>query len=95
MRRLQRRVNSNGMITIKDSKSHRAAGLKKFLSAINRKRIPLCKENYQKFEKNERFLVDKSYLNKVVDRNNDKQPFRFLDNLDVAFKGKSFKIISY
>jgi hypothetical protein len=62
MRRLERRINTNDMTSIKDSKGNRATGLKGFLSAINRKQMPLCKEHHRKFEKDEKSPIDKSYF---------------------------------
>lgn len=91
---LERKVNINGIRSIKNNRGNKVLDFNFFLSVINRKQILLCKKHYRKFEKDEGFLVNKVYLNRVFNRNNNKHFLKFADTIKVTFKKYCFKMTS-
>jgi Type II intron maturase len=66
IRRLHRKINKDGNISILDMKNNRVTGLAAVLTSINRKQIPLCCKHHLEFELGVFFPLDFSKLNKVL-----------------------------
>lgn len=65
IKRLHRKVNKDGIISVLDMKGNRVTGLAAVLTSINRKQIPLCRKHYLEFESGVFSPLDYSKLNKV------------------------------
>jgi retron-type reverse transcriptase len=66
IRRLYRKVNNDGIISVLDMKGNRVTGLAAVLTSINRKQIPLCRKHHLEFESGVFSPLDYSKLNKVL-----------------------------
>lgn len=66
IRRLHRKINKNGIISVLDIKGKRVTGLAAVLTSINRKQIPLCRKHHLEFESGVFSPLDYSKLNKVL-----------------------------
>lgn len=65
VRKLSRRIDSNGKISVLTFNNKRLYGLSAILSAVNRKQIPLCSLHHLEFEAGEYSPLDKEFLKKV------------------------------
>lgn len=50
VKKLGKRVDRNGKITVVTSNNKRLSGISAILSAVNRKQIPLCSRHHMEFE---------------------------------------------
>jgi hypothetical protein len=65
IKKLGRRIDSSGKISVLTSNNKRLYGLSAILSAVNRKQIPLCSLHHLEFEAGEYSPLDKEFLKKV------------------------------
>jgi len=84
IRRLHRRLQKDGKISVLDRKSRRVKGLPAVLTSINRKQLPLCHRHHLDFEAGIYHPLDYSKLNFVLNRNS--QQFRLPMPKDGDFK---------
>jgi Type II intron maturase/Reverse transcriptase (RNA-dependent DNA polymerase) len=69
IRRLHRRVNKNGMISVLSRDGKRVTGLAAVLTSLNRKQIPLCHKHHLDFEAGRFHPLDYSKISSVLNRN--------------------------
>jgi len=65
IKKLGRRIDSNGKINVLTSNNKRLYGISAVLSAVNRKQIPLCSLHHLEFEAGEYSSLDKEFFKKV------------------------------
>ena len=65
IKKLGRRIDSNGKISVLTSNNKRLYGMSAVLSAVNRKQIPLCSLHHLEFEVGKFSPLDVDYLKKV------------------------------
>ena len=65
VRKLSRRIDSSGKVSVLTSNNKRLYGLSAILSAVNRKQIPLCSLHHLEFEAGKYSPLDKEFLKKV------------------------------
>ena len=65
IRKLSRKIEKDGKISILDRSGRRIKGSQALLSAINRKQLPLCKMHHMLFEQGEFHDLDASFLNPI------------------------------
>jgi hypothetical protein len=66
IRRLHRKVNNNGHISVVNRKGARVTGLAAILTSINRKQVPLCRKHHLEFESGIFSPLDYSKLKKIL-----------------------------
>jgi len=62
IRKLNRKVEKDGKISILTREGKKKKGLGAFMSAINRKQLPLCSLHHRDFENNKYHELDLNYL---------------------------------
>jgi hypothetical protein len=65
VKKLGRRVDRNGKITVLTSNNKRLSGISAVLSAVNRKQIPLCSRHHLEFETGNYSTLDIDFLKKI------------------------------
>ena len=65
VKKLSRRIDSSGKISVLTSNNKRLYGLSALLSAVNRKQLPLCSLHHLKFEAGEYSPLDPEFFKKV------------------------------
>lgn len=91
IKKLHRKINSNGLITVVNRSGKRVSGLAGILTAINRKQLPLCRFHHLEFEKNKYSPLDLAVLNHTLNRNSEFFPIKYPENLESVFKGEPFQ----
>ena len=64
-RKLSRKVENDGKISVLNRSGRRIKGSKALFSAMNRKQLPLCKMHHLLFEQGEFYDLDSSFLNPI------------------------------
>lgn len=65
VRRLNRRINQDGKLTVLDGTGRRVVGFPAVMTAIQRKQIPLCRMHHREFEKGVYSEIDIEYMSKA------------------------------
>lgn len=65
VKKLGRRIDRNGKITVLTSNNKRLSGISAILSAVNRKQIPLCSRHHLEFEVGKYSPLDVDFLKKI------------------------------
>jgi hypothetical protein len=65
VKKLGRRVDRNGRITVVTSNNKRLFGISAILSAVNRKQLPLCSRHHMEFETGTYSPLDVDFLKKT------------------------------
>lgn len=91
MKKLHRKTNSNGILSILDRDGKRVKGTAAVLTAINRKQLPLCRLHHRDFEKGVFHPLDTNHLDFVLNRNDERFPIKYPENMEETFKGQPFK----
>lgn len=84
VRKLGKRITSNGKISVLTSNNKRLSGISAILSSVNHKQIPLCSLHHLEFETGNYSSLDTLFLKKIY--NVDCSAFNF----EKIFLGKSF-----
>jgi hypothetical protein len=65
VKKLGRRINRNGKITVLTSNNKRLSGISAILSAVNCKQIPLCSRHHLEFEVGKYSPLDVDFFKKI------------------------------
>lgn len=65
IKKLHRKIEKNGRISILDLKGNRVKGIAAILSASNRKQLPLCRQHHVEFESGKFTKINSSFLKEI------------------------------
>ena len=68
MKKLYRKVDRYGQVSVLNNKGKRAKGLAAVLTAVHRKQLPLCTKHHLEFESHRYSELDTSYLSSLYCR---------------------------
>jgi Type II intron maturase len=65
LKKLHRKIEKDGRISILDLKNNKVKGIAAILSALNRKQLPLCRQHLVEFEKGQFTKINRLFLRKI------------------------------
>lgn len=65
-RKLSRKVETDGRISVIGTTGRKLTGLGAVMSAMSRKQLPLCKKHHLEFEEGKYSRLDSSYLGQIL-----------------------------